>query len=60
MRIVTGAIVHPSRYRVPEGSALVIFGASGNPTQRKLLPALYALTHGGMLPDHILCDGTRC
>lgn len=55
MRIVTEAIVQPSRYRV-----LVIFGASGNLTQHKLLPALYALTHDGMLPDHILCDGTRC
>ena len=36
--------------RVPEASALVIFGASGDLTQRKLIPALYALAHDGLLP----------
>ncbi len=40
----------PSLYRVPEGCAVVIFGASGDLTKRKLLPALYALAHDRLLP----------
>jgi glucose-6-phosphate 1-dehydrogenase len=36
--------------RVPDASALVIFGASGDLTQRKLIPALYSLAHEGLLP----------
>src|SRR2546423_2238706 len=37
--------------RVPDASCLVIFGASGDLTQRKLLPALYSLAHDGLLPS---------
>ena len=37
--------------RVPEASCLVIFGASGDLTQRKLIPGLYALAHEGLLPS---------
>jgi glucose-6-phosphate 1-dehydrogenase len=36
--------------RTPPPCALVIFGASGDLTHRKLVPALYALAAGGMLP----------
>ena len=36
--------------RVPEASCLVIFGASGDLTQRKLIPGLYSLAHDGLLP----------
>ena len=36
--------------RVPDASCLVIFGASGDLTHRKLLPALYSLVHDGLLP----------
>ncbi|HZS15887.1 MAG TPA: glucose-6-phosphate dehydrogenase [Candidatus Dormibacteraeota bacterium] len=36
--------------RTPPPCALVIFGASGDLTKRKLVPALYALCAGGMLP----------
>ena len=36
--------------RVPDASALVIFGASGDLTQRKLVPGLYSLAHEGLLP----------
>ncbi len=36
--------------RVPDASSLVIFGASGDLTQRKLIPALYSLAHDGLLP----------
>jgi glucose-6-phosphate 1-dehydrogenase len=37
--------------RPPEPFALTIFGASGDLTQRKLMPALYALAVRGMLPE---------
>jgi len=36
--------------RLPEPCALVIFGATGDLTKRKLLPALYNLAHEGQLP----------
>jgi len=36
--------------RTPEPCAIVIFGASGDLTQRKLLPALYSLTANRLLP----------
>ncbi|HKR63277.1 MAG TPA: glucose-6-phosphate dehydrogenase [Thermoanaerobaculia bacterium] len=36
--------------RVPDPSCLVIFGASGDLTQRKLVPGLYSLAHDGLLP----------
>src|SRR5258707_1480268 len=36
--------------RVPDASCLVIFGAGGDLTHRKLLPALYSLAHDGLLP----------
>ena len=34
----------------PEPTALVIFGASGDLTRRKLLPAIYQLSRGQRLP----------
>jgi glucose-6-phosphate 1-dehydrogenase len=34
-------------------AALVIFGASGDLTHRKLVPALYALERDGLLPTHL-------
>ena len=37
--------------RVAEPCTVVIFGASGDLTQRKLVPALYNLRHDGLLPD---------
>ena len=36
--------------RVPEPVIMVIFGASGDLTKRKLLPALYHLEQNGLLP----------
>jgi glucose-6-phosphate 1-dehydrogenase len=36
--------------RAPEPCALVIFGATGDLTKRKLIPALYNLAHEGQLP----------
>ena len=40
-----------SHARVPDPCVIVIFGATGDLTQRKLMPALYALSHDGLLPD---------
>jgi len=37
--------------RTPLPCAVVIFGASGDLTQRKLVPALYALASDGLLPS---------
>jgi glucose-6-phosphate 1-dehydrogenase len=37
--------------RTPQPCAVVIFGASGDLTKRKLLPALYALATQGLLPS---------
>jgi glucose-6-phosphate 1-dehydrogenase len=37
--------------RTPEPCAMVIFGASGDLTRRKLFPALYALAYRRLLPD---------
>ena len=40
-----------SRSRVPPPFTLVIFGASGDLTRRKLVPAIYELFRDGLLPD---------
>jgi glucose-6-phosphate 1-dehydrogenase len=37
--------------RMPEPCALVIFGASGDLTRRKLFPALYSLAYRRLLPE---------
>ena len=38
------------RTRVPDPCAVVLFGATGDLTRRKLMPALYNLARGGNLP----------
>ncbi len=43
--------------RRPEPCVLVIFGASGDLTQRKLMPALYALAVRRLLPDEFAVVG---
>jgi glucose-6-phosphate 1-dehydrogenase len=43
--------------RTPEPCALVIFGASGDLTQRKLIPALYALAYRRLLPERFSVVG---
>lgn len=43
--------------RHPEWCAVVIFGASGDLTQRKLVPALYNLRRDGLLPNGIALVG---
>ncbi len=41
----------------PDDLILVIFGASGDLTYRKLIPALYALYQQGMMPTHFKIFG---
>jgi glucose-6-phosphate 1-dehydrogenase len=44
--------------RTPEPCALVIFGASGDLTRRKIFPALYALAYRRLLPERFAVVGT--
>ena len=44
--------------RTPEPCVLVIFGASGDLTRRKIFPALYALAYRRLLPEHFAVVGT--
>src|SRR5687768_4220482 len=46
------------RHAVAEPCTVVIFGASGDLTRRKLIPALYNLLLDGMLPSHFAVVGT--
>lgn len=43
--------------KVADPCILVIFGATGDLTGRKLLPALYNLARDGQLPAHFACVG---
>ena len=46
-----------STRQAPEPCALVIFGATGDLTHRKLVPALYNLAHEGQLPQSFAVVG---
>ena len=46
-----------SNERVPEPCIVVIFGASGDLTKRKLLPALFHLKQGNLLPEDFAVVG---
>jgi glucose-6-phosphate 1-dehydrogenase len=50
--------VESCQIEVPNPAGLVIFGASGDLTRRKLLPSLYRLSQNGMLPGHFFILGT--
>src|SRR5271168_4369584 len=43
--------------RIPDPCIVVIFGASGDLTKRKLLPALYHLRQAGNLPENFAVVG---
>ena len=45
--------------RTPEPCALVIFGASGDLTRRKIMPALYALAYRGCCPRSSASSASR-
>jgi glucose-6-phosphate 1-dehydrogenase len=55
--ILTESTVPPSKYQQPGPCALVIFGASGDLTRRKLFPALYALASDSLLPKSFAVVG---
>lgn len=44
--------------RTPEACTVVIFGASGDLTKRKLVPALYSLAQQNLLPNQFSIVGT--
>ncbi len=46
-----------SAERIPEPAIVVIFGASGDLTKRKLLPALFHLEQSGLLPSQFAVVG---
>jgi glucose-6-phosphate 1-dehydrogenase len=46
-----------SAERIPEPTSVVIFGASGDLTKRKLLPALFHLEQSGLLPQEFSVVG---
>jgi glucose-6-phosphate 1-dehydrogenase len=48
---------HKKGERTPEPCIVVIFGASGDLTKRKLLPALYHLDQAGLLPEDFAVVG---
>jgi glucose-6-phosphate 1-dehydrogenase len=64
---VTGTVEHADREnplleglrlrRRPEPCALTIFGASGDLTRRKLMPALYSLAYRDLLPENFAVVG---
>jgi hypothetical protein len=47
----------PGSERIPEPTILVIFGASGDLTKRKLLPALFHLEQNNLLPEEFAIVG---
>ena len=49
--------IPPHGERIPEPAIMVIFGASGDLTKRKLLPALYHLEQNGLLPTTVCHRG---
>jgi glucose-6-phosphate 1-dehydrogenase len=53
----TTAPVTPQTERTPDPCIVVIFGASGDLTKRKLLPALYHLEQSGLLPKDFAVVG---
>ena len=46
-----------AKERTPEPTVVVIFGASGDLTKRKLLPALFHLEQAGLLPQQFAVVG---
>ena len=53
----TTATITPQAERTPDPCIVVIFGASGDLTKRKLLPALYHLEQSGLLPKDFAVVG---
>src|SRR6266853_2985068 len=53
-----GAVEHSGKdKRLPEPCIFVVFGASGDLTKRKLLPAIFHLKQAGLLPEEFAVVG---
>lgn len=50
-------LMDPGVQKIAEPCVMVIFGATGDLTARKLIPALYNLNKEGQLPSHFACVG---
>ncbi len=48
---------HPTKEQVPQPLTLVIFGATGDLSHRKLIPALYHLCSAGLMPEKFAIVG---
>lgn len=55
--LVNNPLAEPFASKIADPCILIIFGATGDLTARKLLPALYNLTREGQLPSHFACVG---
>ncbi|MBS0654522.1 MAG: glucose-6-phosphate dehydrogenase [Verrucomicrobia bacterium] len=54
---LTNPLEEPTTSKIADPCVLVILGATGDLTSRKLLPALYNLEREGLLPSHFACVG---
>ena len=52
-----GAATTMRKAKPPGPCAMVIFGAGGDLTKRLLMPAIYNLSHEGLLPEHFAIVG---
>ena len=52
-----GEIIQPAQQRPAPPCAIVIFGASGDLTHRKLIPALFDLFQAGLVTKHFAVLG---
>jgi glucose-6-phosphate 1-dehydrogenase len=57
MSIANPLVEQGQPIRLPDPCVMVIFGATGDLTSRKLLPALYNLAREGQLPAQFACIG---
>jgi len=55
--LISNPLEESTASKIAEPCVLVIFGATGDLTARKLLPAIYNLKREGQLPSHFACVG---
>ena len=55
--LLTNPLEEATASKIADPCVLVIFGATGDLTGRKLFPALYNLKREGLLPPHFACVG---
>jgi glucose-6-phosphate 1-dehydrogenase len=46
--------------QIPPPQTIVVFGASGDLSRRKIFPALYNLARDGLLPEQYAVVGSPC